>query len=126
MSRHILVVDDDAEIRDVVQMILSAEGYDVTTAANGREALRAVAASRPAVMLLDLIMPVMDGRETLAQLRAQGIAVPVVIITAAYRAQTEAQALSTAGYLAKPFDVAALLRAVSPFVVRDDHPAAEG
>lgn len=62
-GRDILVVDDDADIREVVESILRSDGYSVRTAENGAEALEQVRAHRPDVILLDIRMPVMDGRE---------------------------------------------------------------
>ena len=115
MTHHVLVVDDDDAIREIVQEILEDEGYHVSTAANGREALAQVAVSPPDVVLLDLNMPVLDGWQTHARLREQQLAIPVVYMTAGQRAQHEAERHQAAGYLAKPFDLAHLLATVERF-----------
>lgn len=72
--RHpVLVVEDDADIRECVQMVLEEEGYEVITAANGAEAERELdQLERPCLMLLDLMMPVMSGWELLEHLRTKG------------------------------------------------------
>jgi CheY-like chemotaxis protein len=113
---QVLVVDDDPAIRQVISWGLGDEGYTVATAANGREALEYLAAHQPHLILLDLQMPIMSGWELQAQLREQGVRVPVVFMTAGYRARAEAEQHQAAGYLGKPFDVSALLDTVERFV----------
>jgi CheY-like chemotaxis protein len=83
----VLVVDDDTSILDTVSAILSGEGYDVISAASGQEALDAVARSQPAVILLDMRMPVMDGWAVARALHTQGSTVPIVVMTAADNAK---------------------------------------
>src|SRR5688500_15806012 len=70
MSGKVLVVEDDPQIREVIAEVLTDEGYAVQTAENGREALQRLHESRPCVMLLDLMMPIMDGWQLLGQLAA--------------------------------------------------------
>jgi CheY-like chemotaxis protein len=113
-TARVLVVDDDAAIRTAVTMLLEDEGYQVLTAANGREALAHVVdgAERPDVILLDLQMPIMSGWDVLAHLRAAHVEIPVVFMTAGYRARAEAARHGADGFLAKPFaidDVLALV-----------------
>ena len=115
MSHHILVVDDDRAIRELVSTVLSEDGFAVATAANGREALARIAAQPPALVLLDLQMPIMSGWEVLAELRAAQVQVPVVFMTAGYRAKAEAERHGADGYVAKPFDVAEVLQVVARF-----------
>ena len=71
MSR-LLIVDDEVAILDALQDVLSAEGYEVRTALNGAEGLKQVAQGRPDLVLLDLMMPVMDGHEVLQRLKGGG------------------------------------------------------
>lgn len=66
MSQHILVVDDDADIRAVLQAVLESDEFTVATAADGHEALARITEDRPRLILLDLQMPVMSGWELLA------------------------------------------------------------
>lgn len=114
---HVLVVDDTPQIRSLVSIILQSEGYRVTTAANGREALERITEETPDVVLLDLTMPVMSGWELQQVLRARGYAIPVVFMTAGWRAQTEAARHQADGYVAKPFDPDVLVHAVARFAL---------
>src|SRR5712692_2128655 len=108
----VLVVDDDPDLRTILRLLLEDEGYQVRLASSGAEALTQVHAAPPAVLLLDLNMPVMTGWDCLAALRMEQSTVPVVLMTAGRVAVDEAQRLGTAGWLAKPFDLDAVLLAV--------------
>lgn len=112
---HILVVDDDPAIRDVVADILEMSDYQVQTANNGAEALAHIRADTPAVVLLDLMMPVMDGWEFLRRCRdvAQCKQIPVAVMSAARDAAAAANELGAQAYLTKPFDMDAVLEVVS-------------
>lgn len=116
MPGLILVVDDDPDIRTLVHMVLEEEGYDVMAAGDGREALTRVQQRQPALILLDLNMPVMSGWELHEELRSRQIGVPVVYMTAAQRARSEAESHGAQGYLAKPFGLNELLATVERFV----------
>ena len=111
----VLVVDDDTSILDTVSAILSGEGYDVVSAASGEEALAAVARKEPAVILLDMRMPVMDGWAVAKALRSRGLRVPIVVMTAAESAKRWADEVGAEGYLAKPFGLDELLTIVQRF-----------
>lgn len=111
----VLVVDDDTSILDTVTAILTGEGYDVVSAASGQEALDEIARKRPTVILLDMRMPVMDGWAVARALRGQGIAVPIVVMTAAESAKRWADEVGAEGYLAKPFGLDELLATVERF-----------
>ena len=112
----VLVVDDDPDILDAVCEILEGEGYRVARARNGREALDSVEQEAPAVILLDLMMPVMDGSAFAQALRGRPRhrAIPFVLLTAA-GSQQKATALGASGYLAKPFEIEMLLSYVAGF-----------
>lgn len=108
MSR-ILYIDDEPDIREVAQMALElAAGFDVRTAASGEEGLHQAAAWRPDLILLDVMMPGMDGPTVLKKLQdnPETASIPVVFITARTQAQEVAalQALGARGVIAKPFD----------------------
>jgi CheY-like chemotaxis protein len=110
----VLVVDDDPDILDAICDILDAEGYRVSRARHGREALEQVEHELPDVILLDLMMPVMDGVAFSQALRKrpEGSDVPIVVISADGNPQ-RATAVGAVGYLAKPFDIDALLAQVA-------------
>jgi DNA-binding response OmpR family regulator len=110
----ILVIDDDPSIRMLVADVLEVEGYEVTTAEDGYAGLRAIEAERPDCVVLDVMMPGLDGHQVLQRIRATdgGPDLPVVMLTAAaddaqaWRAWTE----GVDYFLAKPFDPEELLR----------------
>lgn len=108
----ILVVDDDTSILFMVRELLELEGYGVTTAANGEEALARIEEDPPALVLLDMRMPRLDGWGVAAALKQRGISVPVVVVTAAESARRWSEEIGASGYVAKPFDVDDLLDAV--------------
>jgi DNA-binding response OmpR family regulator len=111
---HILIVDDDPAIRDVVSDILEMSDYHVKTARNGAEALDTMRSDRPAAVLLDLMMPVMDGWEFLREYRVQAPAspVPVVVMSAAQDASSDVEELGAQGFLSKPFEIETILAIV--------------
>lgn len=113
----VLVVDDDADIREFLAAFLSFHGYDVTTAANGAEALQQLRETRPCVILLDLMMPVMDGVEfRRRQQSLQAVAdIPVLCLSAKYDARETASALGMDACLPKPFEPDAVADAVRQF-----------
>jgi two-component system chemotaxis response regulator CheY len=107
---HILVIDDDFDIRECLSDVLSAAGYEVRTAQNGLEGLMALRAGdySPCVVLLDLMMPVMSGQEFLEKVRAEKKLqnLPVVVVTAA---GPTAKAPGANAMVRKPFEVDDLL-----------------
>src|SRR5512134_475229 len=102
---RILVVDDEASLRDVLGRILSAEGYEVRNAGNGREALDLLSAERFDFVLCDLRMPVMGGLELLGEITARGIPGTVIMMSAFGTVETavEAMKLGAYDYVSKPF-----------------------
>lgn len=111
---QILIVEDDEDIRKDLAEILQEEGYEVATATNGREALDQLQADRPGLILLDLMMPGMNGWDFRArQLQDPDIAeIPVVILSGAANVLRSAVTLSAAGYITKPFRLTQLLETV--------------
>jgi two-component system response regulator MprA len=111
----ILVVEDDVDIRECYQSLLERAGYRVTTATNGQEALDELSRQRPALILLDLMMPVMSGPEFLEAMRTDGSTddIPVLIVSA-YGEIADATA-GVAGFLRKPVELEELLNAVRKF-----------
>ncbi len=110
----VLVVDDDPAILNLIEMVLDEEGYTVKTAANGREALNQMRDAIPKMVLLDLMMPVMDGwsfcRVAKGSPEMQGV--PIVVMSADRHLQQKADDVQADGYLLKPFDIDQLLATV--------------
>jgi CheY-like chemotaxis protein len=123
VPRTVLVVDDDADLRESIEVVLSSRGHRVATAADGEEALAWLQqrVARPCVVLLDLMMPRMNGFELRARMSADpGLsAIPVVIITGAgLLADSNTEALPTE-VLRKPIEPSTLLRTVGKFCSTD-------
>jgi DNA-binding response OmpR family regulator len=113
----VLLVDDDAAIRRTMTVGLELEGFDVVCASGGRPALEAVGAVLPAVMLLDLTMPDLDGLEVLRRLRAAGDELPVCVLSARDQVADRVRGLEEGAddYVVKPFaleEVSARLHAL--------------
>jgi CheY-like chemotaxis protein len=114
MSPLVLVVDDDTDILDAICDILQGEGYRVARAQHGLEALDRIAEERPALILLDLMMPVMDGLAFAQALRNRYMdgSIPIVVISADGN-HGKAAAVGAQAYLAKPVDIDVLLSNVA-------------
>jgi two-component system OmpR family response regulator len=106
----VLVVDDEPSIRELLAMLCAYEGWEVATADAGEPALRSARALPPDVVLLDLMLPDMDGLTVLRRLRAEHPAVAVLVVSARGAAGDRRAVLAAgaAGYVAKPFGLAAL------------------
>jgi CheY-like chemotaxis protein len=115
-----MVVDDDLDIRAVMEEVLSAEGFEVVVAGGGAEALEMLrqAPRKPDLILLDLMMPGMGGDEFRAQQLKDALLadIPVVILSAA-NAQKTAKSLKAKGHIQKPFDFEQLIGAVRQYLV---------
>jgi len=111
---YILVVDDDTDFREGLRAALEMKGYQVDEAANGKEALEQIEKKPPLLVLLDLQMPVMNGRELLQKLRAapETKDVPVVIISG-FGFEWEAELMGAQGYVGKPFEPEELERTIA-------------
>lgn len=110
----ILVVDDDVDVQTLVRDLLEAEGYDVSTANNGLAALEQLETARPALILLDMNMPGMNGWEfARAYRKAPSPHVPIIVFTAGPVAQVAAREINADGFIAKPFDILELLAVIS-------------
>jgi two-component system OmpR family response regulator len=108
--RRVLVVDDEPAIRELLAMVCAYEGWDVRTAAAGEAALSAIGADPPDVVLLDRMLPDLDGLTVLRRIHASSPALPVIMVTARDSAEDRAAlfAAGATGYVTKPFGVAAL------------------
>ncbi|HEX6232982.1 MAG TPA: response regulator transcription factor [Jiangellaceae bacterium] len=108
---RVLVVDDDPAVRESLRRSLAFNGYDVVLAADGEQALRSISAERPDVVVLDVMMPKLDGLATCRALRAAGDDVPVLMLTARDEVSDRVAGLDAGAddYLPKPFALEELL-----------------
>ena len=101
----VLVVDDDADLRELLVVLLSTDGVEVATAGNGQEALDAILARRPDLILLDMKMPVMDGWELCRRMDAAHVVrPPILVMTAAFDPAARAAEVQADGWIGKPFE----------------------
>src|ERR1700727_2712246 len=121
---RVLVVDDEPNIRELVQVALKFHGCSVTTAVNGSDALRQAEASPPDLIVLDVMLPDMDGFEVCRRLRADGNEVPVIFLTARDTSSDTVTGLAIGGddYVTKPFSVEALVARVRAVLRRASPP----
>ena len=110
-NRKVLVVDDDRAVRDAIDRALRFEGYDVVSAADGAEALDLVASDAPEAIVLDVMMPGVDGLDVCRRLRATGDDTPVLMLTARHAVADRVAGLDAGAddYLVKPFALEELL-----------------
>ena len=119
----VLVVDDDPDILEALSEILEAEGFEIRRARNGKEALERLEPEPPNLILLDLMMPVMDGWEFAQRMRqkpAAVAAIPIIVLSADRNVGSKAADIGAVGHLAKPFELNDLLdmvrRSLNPTV----------
>jgi DNA-binding response OmpR family regulator len=112
----VLVVEDDPDLSEVMLLALREAGYAARSAGNGREALEAAARQLPGLVLLDVLMPVMDGWQCARELRARyGRTLAIVVVTAAEQVRARSHELGADDVLAKPFDIDEFLRTVARY-----------
>jgi two-component system response regulator MprA len=117
---NVLVVDDEPTLRDALERALRAEGYHVSTAADGGAALERMASDRPDLVVLDVLMPVMDGLEVARSLRAAGDRTPILVLTARDSVSDRVEGLDAGAddYLVKPFALDELLARIRALLRR--------
>lgn len=111
----VLVVDDDPDILEALSEILEAEGFEIRRARNGKEALDRLEPDPPQLVLLDLMMPVMDGWEFAQRMRQRPLEIariPIIVLSADRNVGSKASDLGAVGHLAKPFELNDLLELV--------------
>ncbi|MFL5779654.1 MAG: response regulator [Chloroflexota bacterium] len=123
MAAKILVVDDDPNVQRLLQYSLKQEGYDVLTAADGEEAFRLWGAESPDLILLDVMLPKIDGYEVATKIRAEegdDQHVPIIMLTAEREVEQKVRGLRAGGddYLIKPFHPAELLARIKSLLAR--------
>ena len=130
MSRRILVVDDDPRLLHVVSMYLSIEGYDVDTAPNGEEGLQRLEALRPDLVILDVMMPGIDGLEACRRIKSnpETRQIPVVLFTALSRTDDveSGRAAGANRFINKPFSLIGLGAVIRSFLSEEQQVSAVG
>ncbi|HZP75015.1 MAG TPA: response regulator [Pseudolabrys sp.] len=120
MSKHILVVEDQEDNRQILRDLLGNSGYEMSEAGNGEEALAAVARRRPDLILMDIQLPVMDGYEATRRIKADPSfkAIPVIVVTsyALSGDESKARAAGCDAYVTKPYSPRQLLAKVREFL----------
>jgi CheY-like chemotaxis protein len=113
-EKAVLLVDDDPKSLKLLAVKLTQEGYRVITSQSGKEALEAIKLEKPGLVLLDIMMPEMDGIETLKRIKAFGPDIPVAMVTAVWDEQEAKNALKAGAYeyITKPIDTEYLNLAV--------------
>jgi two-component system OmpR family response regulator len=119
-THRILVVDDEPNLLEVVAMALRFQGFTVETAGSGREALAAVASFKPHLMVLDVMLPDMEGFDVASRLGAQRTGVPIIFLTARDGTEDKLRGLSGGGddYMTKPFSLEELVARIRTILRR--------
>ena len=118
MNKRVLVVDDDNDIQTLLQRILEDEDYQVVTAGDGLVALDEFEKSVPDLILLDLMMPRMDGYTFAEELRQRELrsSIPIIVLSADANAKQKVEQMGADSYITKPFDIGDLLDEISHFM----------
>jgi len=126
-EHRVLVVDDEPNLVEVITMALRFQGFEVESAASGREALAAVASFRPHLMVLDVMLPDMEGFEVASRLGAQRAGVPIIFLTARDAVEDKVRGLSGGGddYMTKPFSLEELVARIRTILRRSGQESPE-
>jgi len=108
MKKKILVVDDEEGLRLLYEEMLKAEGYDVITARNGREAIQQLEEGKPDLIILDIVMPVMDGMEALGRIVGKERKIPIILHTSYSDYQQDFMSWAADAYVTKSIDLTEL------------------
>src|SRR5277367_3621419 len=116
-TTDVLVVDDDTDIRESISHLLKYEGYDVSTASNGAEGFVQLKNKRPSVILLDLMMPVMDGWQFKTEIDSnpEFKNIPIVVVSADGNIRDKSLSIGISEYLPKPIEIDNLLSLVKKY-----------
>ena len=123
MSKKILIVEDDGNIRELLRLYLEREGYEITEAANGEEGVELWRKINPDMILLDVMMPVMDGWEVCREIRAESD-VPIIMLTAKGETADRVSGLEMGAddYIVKPFEMKELMARINAVLRRSEIP----
>jgi two-component system cell cycle response regulator DivK len=120
MSKRILVVEDQADNRQILRDLLGNAGYELMEAENGEQALSAVAAQRPDLILMDIQLPIMDGYEATRRIKADPAlkAIPIIVVTSYALSGDESKAREAGcdAYVTKPFSPRQLLATIRDYL----------
>lgn len=117
----VLIVDDDQGIRNYLRDLLTILGYKVIEAGNGVEALEKVVEVVPDLIILDRMMPEMDGLMFAQELRNRNASYPIIACSAAETIHSFAEQISAIGYVEKPFHISQLLNVLSQWMLHHSH-----
>ena len=126
MTKKILVVDDDSSMVRLISQVLSSKGYEVLESNNGQDALRLLYSQKPDLVLLDVVMPVMDGWQTCSRIRDISAAIPIIMLTGQRKTEEDvAQGLDYGAdeYLIKPVGNKELAARVQAMLRRAELPS---
>ena len=125
MAISVLIVEDDPNIRELLQLYLEKDGYAVTLAADGGQGLEKFRSIKPDLVLLDVMMPVLDGWEVCKAIRQESN-IPVIMLTAKGETDDKVMGLKTGAddYVTKPFEMKELLARIEAVLRRSDRPTA--
>lgn len=120
MREKIMVIDDDIKITSMLRRSLAFEGYEVSTASDGQEGLKRILEKNPDLIILDLMMPKVDGWEVCRRIRASGLSTPILMLTAKDEVSDRVKGLDLGAddYLVKPFALEELLARVRALLRR--------
>jgi two-component system, response regulator, stage 0 sporulation protein F len=118
MKKKILLVEDEESLMLLYKEELKAEGYEVVTAGNGKEALRQLEGMKPDLIILDIVMPVMDGMETLGQIMGKKRTIPIIIHTSYPGYREDFMSWAADAYVAKSSDMRELKETVRDLLKR--------
>ncbi|MFA4980873.1 MAG: response regulator [Candidatus Omnitrophota bacterium] len=115
MGKRILIIDDEPDMAEVMEMRFASKGYEISVASHGVEGLESMQRQRPDLILLDIMMPVMDGFEFFKTVRngSAGLEIPIVVVSARAGMKATFEAIGAADFIEKPFDLDMLLSKVS-------------
>lgn len=121
LGRRLLIIDDDAGVQKMLRILLECERFEVIVANNGRAALECLDQTPPDLILLDLMMPHMDGQNFMEELRKRGLrpSLPVIVLTADIYAKALIERMEVDSWLSKPFRLSDLLRQIRALLLPD-------
>jgi two-component system OmpR family response regulator len=127
-GEHLLLVDDEDNLRSMLTAALRHSGFEVSSVSDGRSALDAIGSVRPDLIVLDIMLPDLDGFEVCRRLRADGNRAPVLFLTARDATEDKVRGLTLGGddYLVKPFSLEELVARVNAVLRRSGHAKADG